>query len=154
MRVRRLSLFLALAINSATLVAQARPESTDMVSPTIRAQLLAARIAVWTAWFKGDSAALSKLLPSAVAAGDGGGWQSRAETMAASAQFAQEGGRLVSLTFDSTTISLHGDVAVLQARYRLVLRQKGTPHEEKGFATEVFVKQNGRWLNPLWNLGP
>lgn len=59
----------ALVISPLALDPHARSATMDPVSPTMRAQLVAARNAVWTAWFKGDSVTLGKLLTPAVAAG-------------------------------------------------------------------------------------
>ncbi|HEU5479858.1 MAG TPA: nuclear transport factor 2 family protein [Candidatus Tumulicola sp.] len=119
-----------------------------------RAQLWAARDSVWRAWFAGDSASLSHLLPAAVAAGSGGGegWETRNATMAAARQFADGGGKLTALRFDSTSIRLRGNVAVMQSRYILTLEQRGERATRTGIATEVFVRTPGGWQNPFWYL--
>lgn len=72
--------------------------------------------------------------------------------MAEAHRFVRGGGRLVSLQFDSTSIDLRGNVAVVQSTYRLVLEEGGAPVSRSGRATEIFVRENGRWVNPFWYL--
>jgi uncharacterized protein DUF4440 len=135
----------ALSAQSASLVA-------DSVDVATRAQLEAARNAVWRAWFAADSSTLSKLLPAALAAGSSGGWENRESTLASARGFVDAGGQLVDIRFDSTNIRVRGNVAILQSRYTLVLEQGGTRSTRHGIATEVFVRDRGRWTNPFWYL--
>ena len=132
--------------------AQAAPLGSERVDSATRAQLNEARDAVWRSWFAADTASLSRLLPDAVAAGSPNGWQTRDSTVAESRRFASAGGRLVELRFDSTSIRLRGTVAVVQSRYHLVLDQRGTRTTQTGIATELFVRDRGRWVNPFWYL--
>lgn len=114
--------------------------------------MLKARDAVWRAWFGADTAALAALLPSAVAAGSRNGWESRDATIAAARRFAAGGGRLVTLRFDSTSAVVRGDVVVVWSRYYLELEHGGARTAQSGRATEIFVFENGRWVNPFWYL--
>lgn len=132
--------------------AQSAALSADSVGAVTRAQLERARDGVWRAWFASDSAALSQLLPAAVAAGSPGDWESRQATLAAARRFVKGAGRLIDARFDSTHIRLRGDVAVLQSRYTLVLEQAGSRSTQRGIATEIFVREHGRWTNPFWYL--
>ena len=140
------------ALVAAALACAIAAPASSQASGAARERLLAARDAVWRAWFAADSAALSVLLPDVVAAGSRGGWQSRDATMAEAHRFVRGGGRLVSLQFDSTSIDLRGNVAVVQSTYRLVLEEGGAPVSRSGRATEIFVRENGRWVNPFWYL--
>lgn len=132
--------------------AQSTPLSADSLDPMTRAQLEQVRDAVWRAWFAADSSALSGLLPTAVAAGSRGGWEGRDATLAAARRFVRGGGELIAIRFDSTSIRQRGDVAVIQSRYTLVLQQAGGRSTQSGIATEVFVRERGRWTNPFWYL--
>ena len=126
-----------------------RPDPVD--EPTRRA-LIAARDAVWRAWFAGDTVALGRLSPSALAAGGRGGWETRDAAIASARSFAASGGRLVELRFDSTSIALRGAVAVLVARYHLVIATGSNRSNRDGTATEVFVRRGDGWVNPFWYL--
>ena len=54
---------------------------------------------------------------------------------------------------DSTTIDLRDDVALMRARFTYVLQGRaGIPVTTSGIAAEVFVRENGRWVNPFWYL--
>jgi len=134
------------------LSAQSASLAGDAVDARTRVQLEDARNAVWRAWFAADSSTLSELLPTAVAAGSSGGWETRDSTLASARQFVAAGGHLVDIHFDSTNMRLKGNVAVLQSRYTLVLEQGGSRSTRHGIATEVFVRDRGRWTNPFWYL--
>ena len=56
-----------------------RPDSVDDAT---RAGVLAARDAIWRAWFANDTAALGRLLPRSTTAGEPGTWDSRGEIVA------------------------------------------------------------------------
>jgi hypothetical protein len=142
----------ATLVGVSVLHAQSTPLSADSLDAMTRPQLEQARDAVWRAWFAADSSALSQLLPAAVAAGSRGGWENRDATLAAARRFVHGGGCLIAIRFDSTNIRLRGDVAVIQSRYTLVLQQVGSRSTQSGIATEVFVRERGRWTNPFWYL--
>jgi hypothetical protein len=158
LRMRRARCFHLMCTAAAVLVgvsvlhAQPTPLSTDSLDGITRTQLEQARDAVWRAWFAADSSALSQLLPAAVAAGSRSGWEDRGATLAAARRFVRGGGRLIAIGFDSTSIRLRGDVAVIQSRYTLVLQHVGGRSTQSGIATEVFVRERGRWTNPFWYL--
>jgi hypothetical protein len=139
-------------VGVSALQAQSTTLSADSLDPSARAELEQARAAVWRAWFAADSSALSQLLPTAVAAGSHSGWENRDSTLAAARRFVRASGHLIDLRFDSTTIRLRGSVAVIQSRYTLVLEQAGSRSTHSGIATEVFVRERGRWTNPFWYL--
>lgn len=132
--------------------AGAQSLASQPVSAAEQKELFAARDAVWRAWFADDTAQLAKLLPDVVAAGSPAGWQSRPATLDEARQSKASGTRLLDVRFDSTSIRLRGSTAVLQSRYTLLLEQGGRRMTRGGIATEVFVKQGGRWVNPFWFL--
>jgi hypothetical protein len=145
-------MLLAGAALGAPRAAGAQSAAAKPIDPGTRAELYAAREAVWRAWFANDSTALARLLPEAVAAGSGRSWQDRRSILEESRQFAAAGGRLVSLSFGETEIDLWGDVAVMRASYRLETENEGQRRSSGGQAVEVFVRRDGAWVNPLWHL--
>ncbi|HXE59505.1 MAG TPA: hypothetical protein VN607_02315 [Gemmatimonadaceae bacterium] len=100
----------------------------------------------------GDTAALGRLIPAALAAGSQNGWEARDASIASGRSFAASGGKLVELRFDSTSIALRGVVAVLVAKYHLVLLTGSDRSTRDGTATEVFVRRGDAWVNPFWYL--
>lgn len=123
------------------------------VDPATRAELLAARDAIWRAWFGNDTVQLERMLPEAAAAGAGRAWKDRRAILEGAKRFAAGGGKLVNIDFSDTEISLFGDVAVVRSVYRYEVETGGQRSASTGRATEVFVRRDGRWLNPLWHLG-
>jgi len=71
-----------------------------------------------------------------------------------SREFATNGGKLLELTFDSSTFALHGSVAIVTARYASTTVEPGSGKQvtTRGYAVEVFVLENGQWVNPFWHL--
>jgi ketosteroid isomerase-like protein len=119
-----------------------------------RAELLAAREAVWRAWFASDQARLRELVPAdaLVMNADTPGWQDQEGVLASAREFAGSGSRLVSLTFPRTEIRLYGDVAILSTTYSFELEKDGQRQTHAGRGTEVFVRRGGVWVNPGWHL--
>jgi ketosteroid isomerase-like protein len=116
--------------------------------------LLAAREAVWRAWFGGDRAALEKLLPQellAMSPGDGG-WENRKAVLDGSARFASSGGKLVHLEFPKTEIQVYGATAIVYSKYVYEIEEAGKRSERSGRVTEVFVRHNEGWVNPSWHM--
>ena len=146
----RTSAILALCLVCGIARAQAPSSAVDAKT---RAELEQARDAVWRSWFSGDLAALERLIPAALAAGSPQSWEDRAKTLSQSKQWAASGNRLVELRFDSTTITLRGSVAFLDARYITITADKaGKRDTTRGRAAEVFLHDKGRWVNPFWYL--
>lgn len=120
-------------------------------------QILAARDTIWRAWFANDTAALRRVLPAAAAASEGGGtprWSDREAIVGQSHEFARGGGRLERLDFANTRVTMNGGAAVVTSDYRLILRNPSRVDTSAGHATEVFVRDGSRWVNPYWNLEP
>jgi hypothetical protein len=120
-----------------------------------RASLLKAREAVWRAWFAGDTDALGKLLPPELITFDSGStFGTREATLAASRNFAASGGRLTRLAFPKTELQAYGSTVIVYTTYEMDLLTDGSTSTERGTATEMFVQQNGRWINTGWQLSP
>jgi hypothetical protein len=119
-------------------------------------ELLAAREAVWRAWFGGDARRLSSLLPPELVtiepeSTEFGNLQTNLER---SRRFAASGGKLTRLTFPRTEFQAYGATVVLYTTYEMDLVVDGKTTTERGAATEVFVHRNGGWVNTGWQLAP
>jgi ketosteroid isomerase-like protein len=132
----------------------AESRAPDAIDDGTRAAVLAARDAIWRAWFADDTAALRGLLPASTTAGEGNSWESRDEIVAGSLRSATSGRRLVGLRFDDTRLHRNGNVVVVFSNYTLELEHDGRRSTVTGSASEVFVRTGGVWRNPFWYLGP
>jgi hypothetical protein len=120
-----------------------------------RKELLAAREAVWRAWFAGDTAALEKLLPpELITLESSDTFGTRSSNLEGSRGFAASGGKLTRLVFPRTEFQVYGNTVILYTTYEMDLVNEGKTNTERGVATEIFVKQNGRWQNTGWQLAP
>lgn len=156
-RIRPLVAFAIAAVvcvGPAPLRAQAAPRLAGTLTATEMQELSRVRASVWSDWFSGDTAALRRVLaPELVAMGIGSpGWQSLAETIAASADYKRRGGKFVSAHFDDNTVHRFGAVVVMFSRYTVVTAEQGKQSTMKGRATEVFVRDGNRWVHTSWQL--
>jgi len=121
-----------------------------------RAAVLAAREAVWRTWYAGDIAALERLVPpELITVGFGpGGFSTRQLVLAGSRDFAAGGAKLTRLVFPRTEFQAYGSTVILYTSYETDVTKDGRTRTERGLATEVFVQQDGRWLNTAWQLSP
>lgn len=122
-----------------------------------RTSLLAAREAVWRAWFAGDTAALAELVPPELVTIESSAntFGTHQSTLADSRGFAASGAKLTRLTFPRTEFQAYGNTAVLYTTYEMDIRSSdGRMRTERGAGTEVFLERNGRWLNTGWQLAP
>ncbi|MCC6317202.1 MAG: nuclear transport factor 2 family protein [Gemmatimonadaceae bacterium] len=148
----------AILLATLALAAPAAAQSAPRVATTLPADELKAldqlRKDVWVNWFAGDTLALRRVLgPELVAISpDEPHWQSLPQSLAGAAGYKASGGRLLSVTFDSTTVHRFGDVVVMFSHYALAMENGGTRATQRGLATEVFVKHNGRWVHTSWHL--
>jgi ketosteroid isomerase-like protein len=124
------------------------------ISSETRAELFAARNAIWRGWFANDRAVLERMLPDDfVGIGFGGGpFDTRASALQGAADFAAGGGKLVRLEFADDRIQQFGDVATVFSNYTVEFEINGTRTTQAGRATEVFLRRGGRWINPAWHL--
>ena len=121
--------------------------------PTQDPDLMRAQREVWDVWYAGDTARLRQLTPGLIAINSGGDEFAGQEAMVrASAQFHEGGGRLVELSFPTLRVQRFGDVAIVYSTYRSVAVMGNDTMRQGGRATEVFVRQNGGWVNPGWHL--
>ena len=120
----------------------------------VRKQLLAAREAVWRAYFANDRAALETLIPEETIAIEAGSatWSHRDAIFEGSKQFAKTGGKLITLEFPKTEIQVYGDTAVVYSTYAYELESAGRRSQQSGRVTEVFVRRKGQWVNPGWHM--
>jgi hypothetical protein len=118
--------------------------------------LFAAREAVWRAWFAGDTKQLTSLLPPELITIEP---SSRAfgtlkSNLEGSRGFAAGGGKLTRLVFPTTEIQAYGATVILYTTFDMDLLEDGKTRTERGAATEIFVRRNGRWINTGWQLAP
>ena len=120
---------------------------------SMKKSLLEAREAVWRAYFAGDRAKLEKLLPAElVTLEPGGSWGNREAVFEGSKRFAASGGKLVRLEFPKTEIQVYGFTAAVYSTYLYELENDGKRSTSTGRVTELFVYQNGAWVNPSWHM--
>lgn len=124
------------------------------ISPQIRQRILAAREAVWKAWFANDRAALEKLIPKEAIAIDNGqeGWSDRATILAGAQRFADSGGKLVRLEFPKTEIQVYGNTVLIYTTYLYETDVKGNRATASGRATEMFVRRGDELVNVGWHM--
>ena len=151
--MKRLSILIEILLMSA-LVAIGAEKPSSASDPALRAKLLAAREAVWMAWFHNDQDALKRLLPVDLIAINYGEqeWQNLQQTLQAAQQFAARGGKLVSLKFERTEIQVYGDVAVLYSLFTLETEEGGKRKRNAGRAIEIFRGNGDTWVNTGWHL--
>ena len=146
--MRRLSLLIAALTSTvaAELLAQ---------SPDPHRQLLAARDTVWRAWFANDTAVLRRFIPPGAATAEGAGtmrWSDRNEIARSARRFVASGRKLVDIAFDNTTIAETPSSALVRSYYRYITDSAGRRDTVRGRATELFVRDGARWVNPYWQL--
>lgn len=109
---------------------------------------------VWVHWFGGDTAALRRVLaPELVAISpDSELWQDLEASVAGSARYKANGGSLAAVEFSNTTVHHANGVVIMFSRYAAHLVNNGAHTEQKGRATEVFVKSNGAWVHTSWHI--
>lgn len=141
---------ISLSVSPAT----ARDRSASALTQSQYTELLNAREAVWKAWFANDRATLEKLLPEDTLAINNGEeqWERRAEVLETAKQFAEDGGKLIHLSFPRVEVQALGNVAVLYSLWSTETERHGQRTVSSGRATEVFVRRHGQWLNSGWHL--
>jgi ketosteroid isomerase-like protein len=119
-----------------------------------RKSLLAAREAVWRAFFANDRAALDKLIPADLITIEPSGRQfgHHAEVLSGAEYMAKSGAKLVRLEFPKTEIQVYGATAIIYSTYLYELEKDGKRTPNTGRVTEVFVSRKGQWVNPGWHM--
>ena len=139
---------IARCLGALLLVAPLMPVAGQQPTAAQRTALIAAREAVWRAYFNGDSLGLVAALPERMV----GMGKHRDAIIADAIGFRQGGGTLVSVTFTDDEFLVEGTMALILSNYRVVTRHDGREGVMSGKAIEVFTLKDGRWLNPYWHL--
>jgi len=115
--------------------------------------LMHAREAVWRAWFGNDVKALHELVPPETIeiSASSKQWRKQADIFRASAEFHAHGGKLLKLEFPHTEVQHFEDVAILYSSYVFEIQEGSKRTVTQGRATEIFVRRDGRWVNPGWH---
>ena len=138
----------AVACQASRLAAPACAPPPSPIDSVTRAELVKARDAVWRAFYAGDSAQLTQILPERMVAMD----EDRAAIIRDAQRFARSGRHLVSITFTCDEFFVSGNAAVVYSHYVAALDGSGGPKRDAGRAIEVFERYQGRWVNPSWHL--
>lgn len=128
--------------------------TAPLAAQGIEQQLVAARDTVWRAFFANDTALLRRYIPPAAASAEGASqmrWSSRADMMADARASAHQR-KLVDLQFADTKVTTVGAAAIVQSSYQVVTETAGRRDTSRGRATELFMRQGPRWVNPYWQL--
>jgi hypothetical protein len=142
----------AIALSSLVLILSAARAQT----PDQKTEILKTREAVWRAWFANDTAALKELVPAEtiVFSSDEAKWKYQADILRTAAEFQAGGGKLTRLEFPRTEVQQFGDVAVVWSNFVVETETNGKKSVDAGRASEIFVRRNGRWVNPGWHTDP
>lgn len=134
----------------------ARMSESSSIEGDEKGRILAAREAVWRAWYGGDVKALKALLPPELITlhPDSNEFGTYDSIVAGSEAFAKGGGKLVGLKFPRTEFQRYGNTVIIYTTYQLDIDQGGKVRTERGKATEVFVRRGDKWLNTGWQLAP
>ena len=128
-------------------------ENLRPMGPNEKSNLLAAREAVWRAWFANDTSQLAELIPpELIAIETGEKWQTREDELAGAKDFAAKGGKLVRLEFPQTEIQAYGRTAILYTKFTVETEMDGKRTTLSGRATEMFVLRHDKWVNVGWHL--
>src|SRR5262249_13782367 len=113
------------------------------VTPQVREQILAAREAVWKAYFANDRAALERLIPDEAIAIDNGSseWSNKTAILAGAKRFADSGGKLVRLEFPKTEMQIYGGAIIVYTTYICEIESNGKRATQSGRGTEIFVRR-------------
>jgi uncharacterized protein DUF4440 len=124
------------------------------VTPQIRQQVLAAREAVWKAYFANDRATLERLIPDeAIAINEGSSeWSNKAAILAGAKRFADSGGKLVRLEFPKTEMQIYGGAIIIYTTYICEIESNGKRATQSGRGTEIFVRRGNELVNAGWHL--
>jgi hypothetical protein len=131
----------------------AEMQQAQTVEGDDKQELLAAREAVWRAWFANDGSRLAELVPpELIAIEQSEKWENRDAVLAGAKDFAAKGGKLVRLEFPQTEIQMFGYTAVVYSKYVCEIEIDGKRSTQSGRATEMFVNRQGKWVNVGWHL--
>jgi ketosteroid isomerase-like protein len=149
-----LVLALTLSAGAVPLTAQAAPKVGGTLPAAELTALEALRKDIWVQWFTGDTAALRReLSPELVAVSpDGPHWFTLQQSLDGSARYKASGAQFLSVDFDSSMVHRFGDVVVMFSHYTVVTEKSGKRSTTRGRATELFVRNNGKWVHTSWHI--
>jgi ketosteroid isomerase-like protein len=133
---------------------QEQMSKLSAVTPQVREQVLAAREAVWKAYFANDRAALERLIPDEAIAIDSGSseWSDRAAILAGASRFADSGRKLLRLEFPKTEMQIYGGAIIVYTTYLYEFEANGKRVTQSGRGTEIFVRRGNKLVNAGWHL--
>ncbi len=128
--------------------------ASSTVSEQVRAELVAARDAVWRGFFSEDPARLNqRLAPGLIAIQESEeAWGNREQLVKLAGDMQRRHVRLVRIEFPKTEIQLFGDVAVMYYTYVFETAQGDQSATDAGRGTEIFVRRSGQWIDAGWHL--
>ena len=131
-----------------------RGSELRLIGAEEKKELFAAREAVWRAWFAGDTKKLTELLPPELVTIEPSSktFGTLKSNLEGSRGFAAGGGKLTRLVFPTTEIQAYGATVILYTTFEMDVLEGGKTRTDRGAATEVFVRRNGRWINTGWQL--
>jgi ketosteroid isomerase-like protein len=129
-------------------------QTPQPLGESMKKSLLAAREAVWRAFFANDRAVLERLVPAETLTIEPGGGEfgNQKAVLEGAAQFAKSGAKLVRLEFPKTELQRFGYTVIVYSTYLYELEKDGQRSPHSGRVTEVFVYRNGQWVNPGWHM--
>lgn len=109
---------------------------------------------IWEVWFAGDTTRLKEIVGDDLVAMAPGtqGFSSVRDEVNSSSGFHAGGGKLIDLKFPTMRVQQFGDVVLVYTSYEYAFVMGKDTTRQAGRATEVFVKRNGKWLNPAWHM--
>lgn len=148
-------ILLVLSLIAGTLSAWAgEPQAT--VSEQTRHELFDAREAAWRSFFVADpAAAIAKSISPAVIAiqQNEEKWDNRAHLIVVAQAMQKQKIKLIRIEFPRTEVQLFGDTPILYYTYIFETGAEGKASwVDTGRGTEVFVRQNGQWVDVGWHL--
>src|SRR5262245_9697618 len=128
---------------------QEQMSKPSAVTSQIREEVLAAREAVWKAYFANDQAALERLIPDEAIAIDSGSseWSDRAAILAGAKRFAGGGRKLLRLEFPKTEMQIYGGAIIVYTTYLYEIEANGKRVTHSGRGTEIFVRRGNELVN-------
>lgn len=148
------ALVLSLLAVASPLAAQAAVRVAASMPAAELAALESLRKDIWVQWFTGDTSGLHKVLaPELVAVSpDSPEYQTLQNSLDGSARYKASGAKFISVDFAQNKAHRFGDVVVLFTHYTVVTEKAGKRSTQKGRATEIFVRQDGKWVHTSWHI--
>ena len=132
---------------------QGNPASIQIDDET-RVELLAARDAVWRAFFADDLSQLDGMLgPELIAIQQHQEkWENKTDLLKMARLIREQGVKITEVKFPRTEVQLFGDVAILYYTYVFGTAGSEWAVSHEGRGTEIFVRRDGKWVDVGWHL--